>query len=122
MLSWGVRTSIFIYSHILQFIHQLVIHRDAGFGVLRGNSKGLQFQTSYVFSKILTDADAYWPGAAAVDPYNRRLEKSIGQYDITHNLKISAVWDLPFGKGKSMLNVSGQVNWVLGGWRVSGIG
>src|SRR6185436_19546138 len=48
-------------------------------------SKGLQFQTSYVFSKILTDADGYWPGGAAMDPYNRRLEKSIGQYDITHN-------------------------------------
>lgn len=84
-------------------------------------SKGLQFQTSYVFSKILTDADGYWPGSAAMDPYNRGLEKSIGQYDLTHNLKFSAVWDLPFGKGKPMLNMGGPVNWVLGGWRVSGI-
>src|SRR5262245_41104412 len=84
-------------------------------------SKGIQFQTSYVFSKILTDADGYWPGGAAMDPYNRRLEKSIGQYDLTHNLKFSAVWDLPFGKGKPFLNMGGPVNWILGGWRLSGI-
>ena len=84
-------------------------------------SRGLQFQTSYVFSKLLTDADGYWPGAAAMDPYNRRLEKSIGQYDITHNLKLSGVWDLPVGKGKSLLNLKGPADWVLGGWRVSAI-
>jgi Carboxypeptidase regulatory-like domain len=84
-------------------------------------SRGLQFQTSYVFSKLLTDADGYWPGAAAMDPYNRRLEKSIGQYDITHNLKLSGVWDVPVGKGKALLNLKGPADWVLGGWRVSAI-
>jgi len=46
---------------------------------------GLQFLTSYAFSKILTDADGYWPGGAAMDPYNRKLEKSIGQFDITQS-------------------------------------
>jgi hypothetical protein len=81
-------------------------------------SNGLQFLTSYVFSKILTDADGYWPGGAAMDPYNRRLEKSIGQYDLTHNLKFSAVWELPVGRGKR-LNLQGPLNWIIGGWRVS---
>lgn len=85
------------------------------------HSNGIQFLTSYVFSKILTDADSYWVGGAAMDPYNRRLEKSIGQYDITHNLKFSAVWELPFGKGKPFLSGGGPLDWVLGGWRVSGI-
>jgi len=85
-------------------------------------SKGLQFLTSYVFSKILTDADSYWAdNGAALDHYNRRLEKSIGEFDVPHNFKFSAVWDLPVGKGKALLNYGGPVNWVLGGWRVSGI-
>ncbi len=83
-------------------------------------SKGLQFQASYVLSKLLTDADAYWPGSAAMDPYNRILEKSIGQYDVTHNLKFSAVWNVPLGKGRAFLNMGGPVNWIVGGWRVSG--
>jgi hypothetical protein len=84
-------------------------------------SSGLQFQTSYVFSKLLTDADSYWVGGAAMDHFNRGLEKSIGQFDVTHNFKIGTVYDLPFGKGKRFLNQSNALNWIAGGWRVSGI-
>jgi len=86
-------------------------------------SRGLQFQTSYVFSKILTDADSYWSDSFgfAMDHFNRRLEKSIGSFDVPHNFKFSAVWDIPFGKGKAFLNQNRVANWVAGGWRVSGI-
>jgi hypothetical protein len=84
-------------------------------------SNGLQFQTSYVFSKILTDADSYWVGGQAMDHFNRGLEKSIGQFDVPHNFKIGTVYDLPFGKGKRFLANNTAANWVLGGWRVSGI-
>lgn len=86
-------------------------------------SHGLQMQTSYVFSKILTDADSYWSDSYgfAMDHFNRGLEKSIGAFDITHNFKISAVWDLPFGRGKMFLNHGGIVDRIAGGWRVSGI-
>ncbi len=83
-------------------------------------STGLSLQTSYVFSKLLTDSDSYWPGSFAADLYNRGLEKSIGAYDATHNFKTSVVYDLPFGKGKSWLT-HGPGALALGGWRVSGI-
>ncbi len=83
-------------------------------------SGGLQFQTSYVFSKILTDADSYWVGGAAMDHFNRGLEKSIGQFDVPHNFKIGTVYELPFGKGKRFLGANGAANWLVGGWRVSG--
>ena len=82
---------------------------------------GLQFQTSYVFSKILTDADSYWIGGAAMDHYNRGLEKSVGQFNVPHNFKIGTVWDLPFGKGQKFLNKSAALSYIVGGWRVSGI-
>jgi len=88
----------------------------------RRNANGLTIQTSYVFSKLLTDSDSYWGnGAAALDQYNRRLEKSIGQFDITHNFKVAALYDLPFGKGKKWLNKGLSSN-VLGNWRLSGLG
>lgn len=83
-------------------------------------SSGVQFQSSYVFSKLLTDSDSYWPGSAAIDHFNRGLEKSIGQYDQTHNFKFSGVYELPFGKGKAF-NVTGPLNWIAGGWRLSGV-
>jgi Carboxypeptidase regulatory-like domain len=101
-------------------------------------TNGLTFQTSYVFSKLLTDSDSYWPGTAcpgvggylgltpnagctqAANFYNRSLEKSIGEYDITHNFKLGLVYDLPFGKGHKMLN-HGIGAAILGGWHVSSI-
>jgi len=85
-------------------------------------ARGLTFTTSYVFSKIITDADTYWitDNPRAADQYNRSLEKSIGSYDVTHNLKFSGVFDLPFGKGRKWAN-KGIANWVIGGWRLSGI-
>ena len=85
-------------------------------------SSGLTFQTSYVFSKLFTDSDTYWvtDNPRAADQYNRRLEKSIGYYDITHNFKLGLVYDLPVGKGRKYLT-HGIANTVLGGWRVSAI-
>jgi hypothetical protein len=81
---------------------------------------GLTFQTSYVFSKLLTDSDSYWGGGGSADQYNRRLEKSIGQYDVTHNFKFAATYDLPFGKGRQYLT-RGPASWILGNWRVTSI-
>ncbi len=82
-------------------------------------STGLTFQGSYVLSKLITDADSYTGDNAALDHYNRRLEKSIGQFDQTHSLKFSYVYELPFGRGKRWLNRGPQAN-LLGGWRISG--
>jgi hypothetical protein len=67
---------------------------------------------------LLTDADSAWPQLPAADQYNRRLEKSIGQFDITHNFKLALIYELPFGKGKQWLN-HGFASAVLGNWRVS---
>ena len=84
-------------------------------------SGGLTFQTSYVFSKLLTDSDSYWGiGYSAADQYNRGLEKSIGQFDVTHNFKFAAVYDLPFGHGKPYLN-HGPGAWALGDWRITSV-
>jgi len=83
-------------------------------------SRGTTIQGSYVLSKLLTDADGYNPDNGTLDHYNRRLEKSIGEFDLTHNLKFSYIVELPFGKGKAWMS-SGPAAWILGGWRVAGI-
>jgi len=83
-------------------------------------SAGLTFQASYAFSKLLTDSDSYWGSGGALDFYNRRLEKSIGAFDVTHDLKFSGVYELPFGKGRQFLT-KGPGSWVLGNWRLAGV-
>lgn len=83
-------------------------------------SGGLMFNTSYVLSKLITDSDSYVGDNSAIDHYNRRLEKSIGQYDQTHNFKASYVYELPWGKGRKWLQ-SGPASMILGGWRLGAI-
>jgi Carboxypeptidase regulatory-like domain len=85
-------------------------------------SAGLTVQASYVLSKLLTDSDGYSSTPTAMDAvYNLRLEKSIGAYDQTHNVKLYYVYELPFGKGKKFLGTKGVASAVLGGWRLAGI-
>jgi hypothetical protein len=95
--------------------HSMVLKFEKRYGA------GLTFLGSYVFSKILTDADSYWIGGQAMDHFNRGLEKSYGQFDQTHNFKFSYVYELPWGKGRKWLTNGGPLDWVVGGWRVGGI-
>lgn len=94
--------------------HAVVLKLDKRF------SRGFTMQGSYVLSKLITDADSYNADNVALDHYNRRLEKSIGQYDQTHNLKASYVWEMPFGHGRRWLT-KGVGAGVLGDWRFSGV-
>jgi Carboxypeptidase regulatory-like domain len=94
--------------------HALVIKAERRF------SGGLLFQWNYAFSKILTDSDSYFTGTGAQDQYDRRSEKSIGQFDQTHVLKLNTLYELPFGRGRRWLK-EGFVSHILGGWRVGAI-
>ena len=43
-------------------------------------------------------------------------------YDITNNLTISSIYQLPFGRGRTFLKDSnGFVNGLVGGWELAGI-
>jgi hypothetical protein len=87
----------------------------------RRYSAGLTMNWNYTFSKLLTDSDSYFANeGAAMDHYNRRLEKSIGRFDQTHVLKFSTLYELPLGRGKRWAT-SGFASHVVGGWRVSAI-
>jgi hypothetical protein len=99
-------------------------HSSYHAGILRLEqryAKGLTITASYVFSKIITDSDSYWGSGQAMNLFNRRLEKSIGQFDLTHNAKFGVIYDLPFGRNKARWN-KGIAAVLLGNWWVSGGG
>ena len=75
---------------------------------------GLTFQWNYTLSKLITDSDSYDGTTTSQDQYNRRAEKSIGRYDQTHAMKMSTIYELPFGKGTRWMNKGGFVNAVSG--------
>ena len=84
--------------------HAMVLKAD------RRLSGGLNFNFSYVLSKMITDAETAGSGSSS-DQYNRRLEKALAGSDQTHVFKFSTVYELPFFRGKAF----------VGGWRISAI-
>jgi hypothetical protein len=91
---------------------------------------GLQYQVSYTLSRCMTDSIGYygaWNNAYAASAYWQNVYNQPSEYspcymDVTHNISSYAIYDLPFGHGKSFgQNVSKPVNGVIGGWEVSPI-
>jgi hypothetical protein len=83
-------------------------------------SSGLTVQTSYVYSKLMTDSEGAALQNNAMDQARHFLDKSISGDDLTHSFKLAWVYELPLGKGKKYAT-SGWESAVLGDWRVSAI-
>jgi hypothetical protein len=84
-------------------------------------SDGLSLLATYQWSKILTDTYAAAPefsSGNARDNNNRGLDKSYGDIDQPHTIKITASYDLPFGRGKKFMN-SGILGWIAGPWNLA---
>jgi hypothetical protein len=98
---------------------------------LRGEkrlSNGVQFLVTYTFSKSIDDASAQgltsWLGGSASlqDPNNRGLERGLSQFDATHVLNVTYVWDIPIGRGQLIgRGWSPLMNGILGGWKTNAI-
>jgi hypothetical protein len=93
-------------------------------------AQGLSFLVSYTVSKNITDADSQGPGVQGFiganawigeNSYNRRAEKAVSSLDTPQSLVASFFYELPMGRGKSLLNKGGLTDRVVGGWSVSGI-
>jgi hypothetical protein len=93
-------------------------------------SHGLSVISSYTWSKMLSDADSAEPWIAGVvgagigagsaqDNGNRRLEKSYSVLDIPQMFKLTAAYDVPFGKGKPFLSDGGVLGYMLGNWNLA---
>ena len=97
-------------------------------GIL-ARSRGFQGQLSYTFSKSIDDQSSslgrteFANGQArTVDPYNKRLNRGLSDFDVRHNLTASFSYDLPYGEGRRFGATAGGVGRALfGGWQVNGI-
>jgi hypothetical protein len=94
-------------------------------GVTKRTSHGLSMQASYVLSSAHGDTDTafqelWWTGPLQ-DIYNLEHERhAIASFDQTHVVKGYIVYELPFGRGKSLLSNSGSgLNALVGGWTIN---
>ena len=114
----GVPTGTGVFYHFPYFGHSS--YNALQVVATRRLSKGLGFLVSYAFQKTLTNTDGasiYY--ASSQDVYNRKLEKSVAFFDHTQQLRLTWIYELPFGKGRPYLNKGGIVNQVLGGWTIT---
>lgn len=87
---------------------------------------GLQLLGAYTWSKMIDDVSSVAGFVGAQNPgytnhYDKRLDKTLSGLDTAHRLVVNYQYELPFGKGKAMLNRGGWVNQVVGGWNINGV-
>jgi hypothetical protein len=85
-------------------------------------TNGFMFATNYMWSHSINDGSIGGGESNAPENTSCRLcDRGPSVYDIRHNLVVSAVYDLPFGRRKKFLAGEGLAGKVLGGWQLSGI-
>jgi hypothetical protein len=75
-------------------------------------SDGLNFLVSYSWSKVIQNN--------TTSIINTRHYRSVSFRDLGHVIKISTVYDLPFGPGTAFSPSSGVLSRLVGGWKISG--
>jgi len=81
-------------------------------------SGGIGLVANYTWSRALGNT-----AAGAKSPYNLRDSYGPLSIDVRNHVSLSAVSELPFGKGKRFLgNIPAAADMIIGGWQVNGIG
>jgi outer membrane receptor protein involved in Fe transport len=89
-------------------------------------SGGLQFLAAYTWSKLLDDFSSVANFLGVQNPgytnnNQRWLDKSLSALDQPHTLVANFQYDLPLGRGRKLLNQNKALDWIVGGWNLSGV-
>jgi hypothetical protein len=86
---------------------------------------GLSLLGAYTWGKSLDNASGIF--ASLGDPnypqnsYDLRGERGRSGFDVRHRFSLSYAYDLPFGKGKSLLSDAGWATALVTGWQAYGV-
>ncbi len=86
---------------------------------------GLSILSSYTLAKSIDNASSFFSSAGdpnfPQDSFNTRAERGRSNFDVRQRFSLSYGYDLPFGKGRSMLADNGLLTTLLSGWQTYGI-
>ncbi len=86
--------------------------------------KGASFLAGYTWAKAIDSGSNIGVNSGDRFPansYDLDAERGLSQFHIGQRLTASFLYDLPFGKGKRLLDGGGFASKVLGGWRIGSI-
>jgi hypothetical protein len=99
-------------------------------------SHGVQFDLNYTYSKSIDVTSAAsrvgfavygytnigLVGSRLANAFSPNLARAVSDFDLTHQLNLNWIADLPFGRGKAIAGgASGMKEALIGGWQLSGI-
>ena len=87
---------------------------------------GFSLLVTYTYSHAIDNASNANLGSQNNDGFrwfkHPEWEKGNASFDVRHRFTASYIYELPFGKGKSVLgDASGAMQQIVGGWQVAGI-
>ena len=91
-------------------------------GLAKRLGRGLQFQSSYTFSKTMDETqgqlnvDNNASATFGADPTHRTVDRSLAAFDVRHNWRFNSIYRVPDVTANSAV-----LNKLLNGWWVSGI-
>ncbi len=89
-------------------------------------SMGFQMDVNYTWSKSIDWGSAIerqgsWSGFT-INAWSPGLRRSVSDYDMTQQLNLNGIFELPFGRGKRFGGgVNSVVDAIIGGWQIGGI-
>ena len=95
--------------------------------IRRAYQNGLSFDLNYAWSHSIDNASTAASGvtgngAAFQDAYIPSLSRASSDFDIRHQINANVLYELPFGKGKMLLNSAPTwLDEVVGGWQISSL-
>src|SRR5581483_9180848 len=92
--------------------HELQVTVDKRF------THGFNLRGAYTWAKTIDISSGFRARSAEyTDPNNPRLDRGLADFDATHRLVISGLWEMPWGKWIG----NGVLHTVVEGWQFSGI-
>ncbi len=80
-------------------------------------SHGLQFRVGYTLAKTIDQTSGFRARSSTyTNPLDPAFDRGLADFDATHRLVLSPIWEIPFGNHGSRLSKN-----LIGGWEVAAI-
>jgi hypothetical protein len=85
-------------------------------------NSGLTLNAQYTLSRSFGNTSGSNDALTAGNPFDYNYDRGYNAFDVRNSFNLSAIYDLPIGRGKTFLKDAGRVtNLLVGGWEVGTI-
>jgi hypothetical protein len=84
--------------------------------------QGLTLGSQWTWGHSLGNTGGSNEAQTTVNPFDFNQDRGNNAFDVRHSVNVTALYELPFGRGRQVLkNASRGIDAILGGWEVGGV-